>query len=316
MNSRSSSFGPTDLLLLMTIGLWAINFTVVKTIISGDLPPIAFTALRFTLATIGMLLVMRSFRDEQPLTRRDVLKMAGLGLLGNGLYQVMFIIGIDNTSLTNSALILASSPIFVAIFGALFKIERLTALAWFGIVLSFVGIAIVIFGNAPADQVTDQPGKNIMLGDVLSLGAAIAWGAYTILVAPVVKHHSPIRVSAVSIAFGTIPLVLLATPTFLTLDWSKVGLNSWLGVLYSGGLAIAVGYVLWNRGVRHIGSARTAVYSNLNPVLAAIIAFFVRGDALTIYHLIGAVVILAGIALTRLGRSQVMIEIEPEPIEG
>lgn len=313
MNSRSSSFGPTDLLLLMTIGLWAINFTVVKTIISGDLPPIAFTALRFTLATIGMLLVMRSFRDEQPLTRRDVLKMAGLGLLGNGIYQVMFIIGIDNTSLTNSALILASSPIFVAIFGALFKIERLNVLAWLGIVLSFAGIALVIFGNAPA---ADEAGKSNLLGDVLTLGAAIAWGAYTILVAPVVQHHSPIRVSAISIMFGTIPLVLLATPTFLTLDWSKVGLNSWLGVIYSGGLAIALGYVLWNRGVRHIGSARTAVYSNLIPVLAAVIAFFVRGDALTIYHLIGAVVILAGIALTRMGRSHVANEIEPEPIEG
>ncbi len=312
MNSRSSNFGLTDLLLLMTIGLWAINFTVVKDVISGDLPPLAFTALRFTLATVGMLLVMRSFRDEQPLTRRDVVKMAGLGLLGNGLYQVMFIIGIDNTSLTNSALILASSPIFVAIFGMLFKIERLNALAWCGIVLSFVGIAIVIFGNAPVEEV----GKSNLLGDVLSLGAAIAWGAYTVLVAPIVKHHSPIRVTALSISFGTIPLVLLATPAFLTLDWSKVGLNSWLGVIYSGGFAIALGYVIWNRGVQHIGSARTAVYSNLNPVLAAIIAFFVRGDALTIYHLVGAAVILAGIALTRMGRSQVMIEIEPEPIEG
>lgn len=312
MNSRTSNFGLTDLLLLITIGLWAINFTVVKTVISGALPPIAFTAVRFTLATIIMLLVMRSVRDEQPLTRRDVLKMAGLGLLGNGLYQVMFIIGIDNTSLTNSALIVATAPVFVAIFGALFKIERLSKLAWFGIVLSFAGIALVIFGNAPVEET----GKSNLLGDVLSLGAAIAWGAYTLLVAPVLKHHSPIRVSAISIAFGTLPLILLATPTFLTLDWSKVGAESWLGVLYSGGFAIALGYLIWNRGVRHIGSVRTAVYSNLNPVLAAVFAFFVRGDPLTVYHLIGAVVILAGIALTRMGRSQVTVEIELEPIEG
>jgi drug/metabolite transporter (DMT)-like permease len=314
MNSRSSNFGLTDLLLLMTIGLWAINFTVVKNVISGDLHPIAFTALRFTLASIGLFpLLLRSSAGEQPLTRRDVVKMAGLGLLGNSLYQLMFIIGIDNTSLTNSALILASSPIFVAIFGAVLKIERLSAVAWFGIVLSFVGIGIVIFGNAPG---ADEVGKSNLLGDVLSLGAAIAWGAYTVLVAPIVKQHSPIRVTALSITIGTLPLLLIATPTFITTDWSKVGLNSWLGVLYSGGFAIALGYILWNRAVQHIGSARTAVYSNLNPVLAAVIAFFVRGDALTIYHLIGAVVILAGIALTRSGRSQAQLEIKPEPIEG
>jgi drug/metabolite transporter (DMT)-like permease len=312
MRTRSTSFGLTDILLLITIGLWAINFSVVKTVISGALPPIAFTALRFTLATIIMLSVMRSVRDDQPLTRRDVLKMAGLGLLGNGLYQVMFIIGIHNTSLTNSALIVASAPIFVAVFGALFKIERLSKLAWFGILLSFAGIALVIFGNAPVEET----GKSNLLGDVLSLGAAIAWGAYTLLVAPVVKHHSPIRVTALAIGFGTVPLILIATPTLVSLDWSQVDLNSWLGVLYSGGLAIALGYLLWNRGVRHIGSARTAVYSNLIPVLAAVFAFVVRGDPLTIFHLIGAAIILTGIALTRLGRSQVTIEIEPEPIEG
>ena len=55
MRTRSTAFGLTDLLLLLTIGLWAINFTVVKNVISGDLPPVAFTALRFTLAALGML---------------------------------------------------------------------------------------------------------------------------------------------------------------------------------------------------------------------------------------------------------------------
>ena len=314
MKSRLSIISLTDLLLLLMIVLWAINFSVVKNVISGDLRPIAFTALRFTLASIGLLpLLLHRSATDQPLTRREVLKIGGLGLLGNSLYQVMFIIGIDNTSPTNSALILASSPIFVAVIGALFKLEKLSAPAYFGIALSFVGIGLVVFGNAPA---AIEVGKSNLAGDVLSLGAALAWGAYTVFASPLVQRHSSIRVTALSISIGTLPLVLIATPTFLITDWSKVGLNSWAGVAYSGLLAIALGYVIWNRSVQQLGSTRTAAYSNLNPILTAVAAFFLRGDPLTIFHAIGAAVILTGIMLTRRGRSQVAVEIEPEPIEG
>ncbi len=79
-------------------------------------------------------------------------------------------------------------------------------------------------------------------------------------------------------------------------------MNVWLGVLYCGALAIALGYVMWNRAVQHVGAARTAVYSNLTPVLVALVAWLVRGDPLTVYHVAGAIIILTGITLTRLGR--------------
>ncbi len=160
-------------------------------------------------------------------------------------------------------------------------------------------------GNASAESSTIAP--HPLPGDLLALGAALMWALYTLLAAPLLTRHAPIKFTALTVAIGMIPLFLLALPAFFTTDWASVNSSGWLGVFYSGGLAIAVGYVLWNRGVQQVGPARTAVYANLNPVLAAIFAWLFRGDPLTVYHVIGAIVILTGIALTRLGRRPVRI---------
>lgn len=306
MKNRASLFTPTDLLLLATIGFWAINLTVIKNVISGTLPPLSFTALRFALGSIILLPLLRGLLPaERAVAGSDRWKIVGVGLIGNTFYQLFFITGIANTTPTSAALILATPPIFIALIGALFKLERLSWLAWLGILLSFGGIALVIVGNAPTE--TSSSTANPVLGDVLTLGAAIMWALYTLLAAPLLKRHAPIKMTALTVASGTAPLVVIAVPGSLTTDWSTVGLNAWLGVLYSGGVALAIGYFFWNRGVQQVGAARTAVYSNLTPVLSALVAWLVRGDALTIYHVIGAAVILTGITLTRKGRRHVMI---------
>ena len=301
MRSRTVLFGVTDLLLLATVCIWAVNFIVIKNVISGALEPIAFTALRFVVASLVLLPLLRGLTPaERAVTGSDRWKIVGLGLIGNTLYQIFFITGLANTLPTNAALILATPPIFIALFGALFKLERLTWLAWLGILLSFGGITLVILGNAPAETSSSAP--HPILGDLLALGAAIMWATYTLLAAPVLKRHPPIKLTALTVAAGTVPLFVIATPSFFATDWSSVGLNVWLGVLYCGALAIALGYLMWNRGVQQVGAARTAVYSNLTPVLVALIAWLVRGDPLTVYHVLGAIIILTGITLTRLGR--------------
>jgi drug/metabolite transporter (DMT)-like permease len=305
MRQRPPLFGLTDLLLLVTVFFWAINLIVIKNVIGGALAPIAFTALRFTLAALILLPMLRSLTPaERAVSSSDRWKIIGLGLVGNSLYQVFFITGLANTSPTNAALILATPPIFIALIGAVFKLEKLTWLAWLGIFMSFGGIALVILGNAPTE--TADSAAHSLFGDFMTLGAAIMWALYTLLAAPVLKRHAPLKVTALTVSVGAVPLLVIATPAFLSTNWSNVSAAVWLGVLYCGGVAIALGYILWNRGVQQVGAARTAVYSNLTPVLVALLARLVRGDAVTGYHVAGAIIILTGITLTRLGRRPVM----------
>jgi drug/metabolite transporter (DMT)-like permease len=301
MRQRPPLFGLTDLLLLVTVFFWAINLIIIKNVIGGALQPIAFTALRFALASLILLPVLRSLTPaERAVSSSDRWKIIGLGLLGNSLYQVFFIIGMANTSPTNASLILATPPIFIALIGAVFKLEKLTWLAWLGILLSFGGIALVILGNAPTE--TADGAAHSLFGDLMTLGAAVMWASYTLLAAPLLKRHVSLKITALTVSVGAVPLIVIAVPAFITTDWPNVSVTAWLGVLYCGGVAIALGYILWNRGVQQVGAARTAVYSNLTPVLVALLAWLVRGDPVTGYHIVSAIIILTGITLTRLGR--------------
>jgi drug/metabolite transporter (DMT)-like permease len=178
--------------------------------------------------------------------------------------------------------------------------------------MSFGGIALVILDNAPAESADSA--AHSLFGDLMTLGAAIMWALYTLLAAPVLKRHAPLKITALTVSVGAVPLIVIATPAFLSTNWSNVSATAWLGVLYCGGVAIALGYILWNRGVQQVGAARTAVYSNLTPVLVALMAWLVRGDPVTGYHVVGAIIILTGITLTRLGRRPLAEVVSPAPV--
>lgn len=308
-----SRFTQTDLLLLLIVFLWGVNFSVVKGAISGaeaPFSPAAFTALRFGIAALTLLILLSRSREELPRSRRDWLVIMTLGLLGNTVYQALFIVGLSYSSPASSALIVASTPVIVAVIGALLRIEKLSLAAWAGIGLSFAGVVVVVLGNG---SITTGAGVDrSLLGDLMVFGSTTAWAVYTILAAPLLKRYSATLVTSLSLAIGTVPLVLLGLPELSRQDLSAVPFSGWAAGIFSGMLVLAFGYSVWNYGVQRLGGARTAVYSNLIPIVAAIVAWLARGDALTIFHLLGAIVILTGINLTRIGRQ---VRVEPLPAE-
>lgn len=306
MNRRPGGFGSVDLMLLGLATVWGVNFTVIKVAITGsDAPftPLAFNAIRFVVAAAVLFALMLRRGAVTVRSRRDLFAIFGLGLLGNGLYQILFINGIRHTTPANSALILAMVPVMVALIGVGLRVERLGALAWSGIVLSFAGIAVIVLGTSgrPAGAVGAEGGSRL-LGDALVFVGAFVWSAYTALVAPMLRRYSATEVTTLALGAGLVPLVLVALPDLARLEWSAVPWPAWGAAVFSGTLALGLGYVVWNRGVKHLGGSRTAVYSNLTPVIAALFAWIALGDALTRYHLIGAAAVLAGINLTRIGR--------------
>ena len=100
---------------------------------------------------------------------------------------------------------------------------------------------------------------------------------------------------------GTPVLLLVCAPSLLQQDWSRVRPLSWIGVVYSGLLSIALAYIIWNHAVRKIGGTRTAAYGNLTPVVALLVAWPVLHEVPTPGQVAGAIVILCGIYLVRRG---------------
>ena len=133
------------------------------------------------------------------------------------------------------------------------------------------------------------------------LGAAVAWSAYTVGAAPLVKRYGPLRTTAGTMWIGTVVLVAISLPSLLAQDCAIVSSGAWAGLVFSGALSIALSYLRWYSGVRHLGSSRTAVYSNTVPLVAIVVAWLTLGETPTLLQLVGAASIVGGVLLAKLG---------------
>ena len=272
--------------------IWGINFVVVK-YATQVFNPVAFTGLRVGTAALFLLLVA-SARGRFVLPRRDVIGLLMVGAIGNGLYQLFFVHGVARTRAGNAALIVAAAPAFIALFARVRGLERVKRLTLFGIALSVLGVGLVIAGSArPSNRQTT------LLGSVLVFFGVLCWSVYTIMLQPYTKRIDVFRLSAITMVGGAVPLLIASTPALAATDWSAVGRGGWLALFYSSVISMGVAYFFWYRGLRVLGPTRTAVYANLQPIIALLVAWAALGEIPTLFQGVGAATIVAGVFLTR-----------------
>ena len=282
----------TDVTLLLVALIWGVNYTVVKfgtTLVD----PLAYNGVRVALAAVLLSAIVALGREPLPPTR-IILALLALGVLGNGVYQVLFVEGIARTRASDAALFVAASPAFIAIIGQLRGVERIDRRAAVGIALSIGGIALVVLGTA-----TGHEGQASLLGDLLVLTGSLSWALYTVLLKPYTHDVSGIQLSAFTMVGGAIPLFTVAWPAISSAAWRSVPSLGWVAVAYSGVFALVVAYYFWYRGVRVIGPTRTAMYSNLQPVIAVLVAWPMLGETPTVWQAVGAAGIIGGLLFTR-----------------
>ena len=273
--------------------IWAANFSVVKAALI-DFEPLAFNAIRFVLASALMLVFLRHTGGLPRFKRSEWPALVGLGLLGNTVYQILFILGIDGTLAGNSALILGTVPAYVAVLSSWLGHERLGTRTWLGVVLSLVGVGLVVWGSARVEF-----GQATVRGDFLMVAAALGWSLYTVGSSPLVRRYGALPVTSVTLWIGAAGLLLVSAPSLSSQSWTVIRWASWGGLLYSGAFSIAVAYLLWHYGVRHMGSTRTALYSNTIPIVALAIAWLTLGETPGWLQLLGAAAIVVGVGLSR-----------------
>lgn len=278
-------------LVLMAV-IWAVNFSVVK-YGTSLVAPLAYNGARVGFAAIVLILVVVFMRAPLP-SRRDVVALAGLGVLGNGVYQCLFVIGVSKTSASDAALVIAATPAFVAIIGRLRGTERTNARRAAGIALSILGMAFVVLGASAAPS-----GGASLAGDLIMLGASLCWATYTVLLKPYTTRISGLQISTLTMTGGAIPLVAYCLPAMLRTDWTSYPPLGWAAVTYSGVGSLVIAYAFWYRGIRIIGPTRTAMYSNLQPVVAVLVAWAMLGEVPTLVQGVGAASIMAGLLLSR-----------------
>ncbi len=280
--------------MLLVCLIWGMNFSVTKSAFD-QLAPLPFTAIRFTVSSLLLWVIIRLTGEATPLPRPALARLVILGLVGNSCYQLAFMLGLAQTTATNSALILSTVPTVVAVMAGALGLERITPRMWWGIALGTLGVVLVIAARGVGfDRAT-------LAGDLLTVLAVLCWAGYTVGLRQVPEGVSPLRVTAITTIAGTPVLLLAGLPGVIRLDWDSVGVNAWLAVAYSSVLSLVVAYLLWNRSVKAIGGARTAIYMCLTPVVAVFGAWLLLGERPHPLQAVGAVFIIVGVLLTRTG---------------
>ena len=267
--------------------IWAGNFIVVKSALAV-LPPVGFTFLRFLLASVTLLLLLRWREGSIGLPRRDLIAMWILGGLGFGLYQILWTTGLTTVAAGDSALIIAATPVLVALLAVVARSDVLTPVKLAGVLVSFVGVAIVIASG---------PGLSIggsIVGEVITLAAAFCWSIYTAFAGPYLRRISPLRATAWATVAGTVVLAPVAILQLGTVDLGRAGPEVAGAIVYSGMLAAGISNVVVSNGIKVVGPTRTAALQFLVPALAVVLAAIFLAEPIRPGQVLGGLVIVAG----------------------
>lgn len=284
-------------LLLMSL-IWGVNYSVIK-YGTSVVPPLAYNGVRIMVAAAALTFIAIIWGGPPP-GRREMLTLLALGALGNGVYQVFFVEGLSRTRAGEAALVVGASPALMALMGRMRGIERVTRRGIVGIALSMFGVGLIVVGRASGGPVNGGS----LAGDLLVLCGSVCWALYTILLMPYVRRLSGWWVTALTIIGGSVVLAIVGGPDIVGVDWSALPRGAWPAILYSGLGALVVAYMFWYYGVRVLGPTRTALYGNLQPLIALFVAWLTLGETPTTWQGLGAATIVSGVLLTRVQASE------------
>lgn len=257
-----------------------------------DVPPLSLAVLRFgqgglILAVCLAVWAPRSLR----LRHQDVLLLIALAVLLYALFPFALNAGLRWTEASRASLMLATLPVWTAFLANATGREQLSRRQKAGLVLSLVGVAIAVGSRG----VNWQGNGLAFAGDGLVLLAAVSGAAYSVLVKRAFAHYSALTITAYGMLIGT--AVLFPPALVEGLASVRLGGRTLILVLFLGIIGGALMWWLFAYALGKMTPTRAAVYINLNPLTAMILAVFLLDERLTAPVLVGFVVVLSGVLL-------------------
>lgn len=261
-----------------------------------EIAPLVFAFFRFSLASavfIAIIVVRRSFF---PFSKKEIPLLLLLSFLIYPVNQTFFLIGISYTLPTHAALLYASTPVWIYLISVLTKEEKASRVKTAGIAVALFGV-VAFFAEKGIALKWDY-----FFGDLLVIIAVWAWALYSVLGRPLVKKRGAFTVTAFASIIGALIYSPFGIYHAACFDYSGVGIIGWSGVVYTAVLTSVIAYTLWYWGIKHFSPSRVAVFMYLQPVVAAILAYFILNERLSSGSIISGIIILAGVFITQRDR--------------
>ncbi len=281
-----------ELGVLATVVIWSANFVVVKAAI-GELGPLTFTGSRYVVASLTLLAVLRIRQGRLLPPTGQLGTLLVLGMVGFGAYQVLWTMGLTSISAGDSALLVAASPVVVAVLAGAVGMDRLTPPKASGAVLAFAGVAIVVAAGQQLTLGASLP------GDALTLGAAALWAVYAVGGTRILRRVDPLQATTWTVVGGALVLVPLGVIEGVARP--PAGVTPWMlvAILYSGSLAAGIANVFVFNAIRFIGPTRATAMQLLVPAGAVVLGAMFLQEPVGVGQVVGGIVVVAGVWLTR-----------------
>jgi drug/metabolite transporter (DMT)-like permease len=281
--------------LVLTMFFWGGTWVAARIVVQ-EVPPLAAAVWRFLFALVTLLaFLLWHYRRLMPLTRREFWQVLALGATGIFLYNVCFMFGMRHIAAGRGALVVALNPVIVTLGAWLVLGEAMTRVKALGSALALLGCLTVIGKGSPLAPLAGDVG----VGELLILGCAALWAAYTLIGRVAMRTLSPLVATTYASVAGWLMLLAAAladAPADLVPDYS---LRSWAALLFLGLLGTTLGFTWFNQSVQRIGPARAAIFINLVPVAAVLQAAWLLGEWPGPSVLLGGLLVLAGVTLTQ-----------------
>ena len=282
---------PTIGLLVLSVVLWGANFNLSQPALA-ELHPLAAAAGRFVIAAAVMAVVAAALRQRVPLLRH-ARAYVPLGLVGIAGFNVFFFFGLQDTSPVNGALIQATNPLVTALLAAVFLGERPGRRQMLAFPVALAGVGVVLLGGGAS--------LTLAAGDTLIMAANLCWASYNVMARRLMPPVSGVANTTALMVVGAAFLVLAAWAVDVPVAMPGPAAAGAVLAMGLGGTVLS--YLFYNAALARLGAGRTALFLNLVPVVAMVIAAL-TGTPPTLLQLAGAVVTIGAVTVATLPARQ------------
>ena len=284
-----------NIILLKLVGgafFWGGTF-VSGRIVAPHLPAFDASALRYLCGGAAMLLLLFLYGGWRPVTGRDLIWLALMGIAGVVSFNLFFFAALQHITASRAALIVSTNPIGVLLGARLVFGDKLNGRQMAGIILSSIGAAMVAASRPDVVLAPDR------WGDILALGCGASWVAYALLARKAAARVPPLTSAGYSTLIGTVILVAMAAPHASAEKLAALSWQSWAAVGFMGLCGTALAFKWFIDGISSLGAGRTAQFNNLVPVFAVMLSRVVLGEHPSVGSLLGGAVVIAGLIITQ-----------------
>lgn len=283
-------------MLLSVVVLWAGAFAAIKQLLDAGLSSPQIAGIRFLMAAPGFAYLLYRAGGLPAISRRDLVRIAVAGLCWVAIYHLALNQGELHTTSGTSAVIVGTAPGMTLGLAVLLGLERFSGWRLAGLTIAFSGVVVAV---------TLGSGRGLTVGNLtgplLVLVAAASFAVYNVIVKPLMARADTIAISSAASLIGMLPLLPLLGGSGGG-DLGSLSTGSWLLLAYLGLACTLFGYVAWTMALGHVDASRAVAYLYGVPPLAVLIGAATLGEHITVWLMLGAVLVVGGVAVAQVQR--------------